>query len=187
MKTTSKILVAVIALFIIASSGAFAKGGGNNRLSIGLEVGLPMGDFGDAVNTGFGGSARYEMPMGDNLGLTGTVGYLSFGAKDVPAGISVSWSMIPIMVGAKYYFTEQQNEFYGAFALGITMSTVKATGSVMGIDISSSASESDLTFGPGVGYHLDNLDFGLNYNIISTEGSSSSYLGLRVAYVLGAK
>ena len=119
------VLVAGAMVLSLVSMNAKA-GGDNARLSIGAEVGLPMGNFGDAASTGFGGSVRYEMPMGDNLGLTGTVGFLTFSAK-TGGLISASYTMIPIMFGAKYYFTEQQNGFYGAFALGITMTTAKVT------------------------------------------------------------
>jgi len=172
MKTT-RILFAVIALFIISSSSVFAQ---NGRFSIGANVAMPMGDFGDAAGVGFGGSLRYEMPVGDNLGLTGTVGYLTFGGKDFFDGIN--FNLIPIMVGAKYYFTEQQNGFYAGIAVGMTSSSTSAEGS---------ESSTVFTWAPGIGYHLDNIDLGLDYNSYTKDEFTTSYLGLRLAYVFGAK
>jgi hypothetical protein len=199
---TKKFMYVLLAGALVASvvTKVSAKGGENGRLSIGAELALPMGTFGDAQGMGFGGSVRYEMPMGDNLGLMGTVGFLSFSGKDQTImGFTVkglSQTMIPIQVGAKYYFTEQQNGFYGSAELGIHMSsyTIPGTPAVMlgtvvliPATADTKKTSSDLSFAPGVGYHLDNLDFGLKYQIISTTGSSSSYLGVRVAYVLGSK
>lgn len=178
MKTMKKVLLAAVAVLTI-STASFAQSG---RFSIGAELGLPMGDFGDGFNTGFGGSLRYEMPMGDNIGLTGTVGYLMFSGKTpdgAPSGYDApSLSFIPIMLGAKYYLQEQQSGFYPAVAVGMTSWTSDAEGA---------ESNTDFTWAIGAGYHLDNLDFGLNYNSIATEGSATTYLGLRVAYVLGGK
>lgn len=209
MKTTSKILLAVIALFIISSSSVFAKkkshgSSSDGRFSIGAEVGLPMGNFGDFSNVGFGGSVRYEMPLSgsDNIALTGTAGYLSFSAKnsDASAGFSESVSLVPIMVGGKYYFTEQQNGFYVAVALGVTIGTFKETQpgtpavTYFGVVVypatpaeTVSTSQTNFTFAQGVGYALSNWDFSVNYNDVTATGGSLAYLGLRVAYVLGGK
>ncbi|MCX6290551.1 MAG: outer membrane beta-barrel protein [Bacteroidetes bacterium] len=193
---TKKLFTLLVAgaLVLTVVTKTNAKGGGENRLSIGAELALPMGTFGDMAGMGFGGSVRYEMPMGDNLGLTGTAGYLTFGGKSIDlivAKFSYTYSMIPIMVGAKYYFQEQQNGFYGMGQLGITMTSIKTESTISyfgtSTTVSATGSSSDLTFSPGVGYHLDNIDIGANYMIVSTAGASSSYLGVRLAYVLGSK
>ena len=177
-----------------------AKAGGDNgRFSIGAELGLPMGTFGDAQGIGFGGSLRYEMPMGDNLGLMATAGFLSFSAKDYSvAGFTIKGNtetVIPIQVGAKYYFTEQQNGFYGSVELGVHSSSVTIPGYegtviggvTYGAYPETKVTNTNLSYAPGVGYHLANLDLGLKYQIISGDGGSSSYLGVRIAYVLGEK
>jgi hypothetical protein len=183
-------VVLVSALFLsLVSIHANAAGGGNGRFSVGAELGLPMGDFGDAASTGFGGSLRYEMPMGDNLGLTATAGYLMFSGKTVEGVDMADWSMIPVQIGAKYYFQEQQTGFYGHVMIGIHSSTVKTPEyTIYGITIpSESVSETDFSYAPEVGYHLANIDIGLRYQMIATTGSTTSYLGLRLAYVFGEK
>ena len=147
----------------------------SGRLSLGAELGMPMGDFGDAASTGFGGSLRYEHPMGDNIGLGLTAGYLMFGGKDE----GPDWTMIPVQAFLKYYFMEQQSGFYGAAHIGIHSWSVDYE--------FGEASGSDLSYAPEVGYHLANIDIGLRYQMIASEGSTLSYLGLRLAYVFGGE
>ncbi len=200
MRTKNLLVIA----FVLMSSIAFAQSG---RFSLGAEVAIPGGDYGDNAGTGFGASLRYEMPLGDNLGLMGTVGYLTYGSKTVDFGGFGSYkytnSMIPIMVGAKYYFSEQQNGFYADLQLGLTMLTTKSSFEFGGTTTDDSQSASAFTWSPGIGYHLDNLDFGVGYYgfsytttvtttfmgvSTSTDVSASgSWIGIRAAYVFGSK
>jgi hypothetical protein len=211
MRTKKLSYVLVAGALLLAGFTNTAKASDNGRFSVGAELGLPMGTFGDASNVGFGGSLRYEMPMGDNLALMGTAGYLTFGGKEVTTGFagiasvtSKSTSgLIPIQVGAKYYFQEQQSGFYGMVQLGLTLinSSTDVTTDILGTKTTTSVSGNTSGFGyaPGVGYHLDNLDFGLSYQLFSQTVSSTvgtttveatsttGYLGLRIAYVFGEK
>jgi hypothetical protein len=197
------LLVVALVLF---SATTFAQ---NGRVSLGLELAIPGGDYGDNAGTGFGGSLRYEHPVGDNIGLMGTVGYLTYGKKELDFGYGVKAeytnSMIPIMVGGKYYFTDQQDGFYINLQLGLTMLTTKyeiPDYTVFGVTIPGSSetnSESAFTWSPGVGYALENLDFSVNYFAFSYEASSTingieyttdysgSWIGLRAAYVFGER
>lgn len=181
-KNLSLLFIAV-ACALLSTNVASAQ---NGRFSIGAEVSLPMGDFGDAVGIGVGGSLRYEIPMGDNLGLTATAGFLSFSAKETDG---ITETMIPVQLGAKYYFQEQQEGFYGMVEVGIHSMTIKTPAYDFGIIQipSESVSETDLSYAPEVGYHLANFDIGVRYQMIATTGSTTSYLGLRLAYVLGEK
>jgi hypothetical protein len=180
--------IAIMAVMAIGTSSVFAQ---DARFSVGAELALPMGDFGDAVGTGFGGSLRYESPIGDNLGFTITAGYLSFSGKDFDFGGTTvtgeSTYMIPIQAGLKYYFTDQQDGFYGQAELGVHM--YKATEVTIDLTTGSYSSEDKMkaafSYAPELGYHLANVDIGLRYQMVSTEGDASSYLGLRLAYVFG--
>ena len=71
---TKNLLVVVL---VLISAATFAQ---NGRFSVGAEVAIPGGDYSDNASTGFGGGLRYEMPMGDNLGLMATLSYLTFGS-----------------------------------------------------------------------------------------------------------
>ncbi|MCC6384745.1 MAG: outer membrane beta-barrel protein [Bacteroidia bacterium] len=189
-RTITKIFMAGALAFGMVS-GAFAQSG---RFSAGLELALPMGDFADAAGMGFGATLRYEYPLSDNLALTGDAGYLMFGKKSYSIGfgdVESKSSMIPVQVGAKYYFGEVQNGFYAGLLLGIHSISSKVTTpeyTFMNVTIpstSTSESTTKLSYAPQVGYHLANIDIGARYQMIATEGSTSSYLGIRLAYVFG--
>jgi hypothetical protein len=169
--TMKKILLtfAAVACLSIAS---FAQG----RFSVGAELALPQGDFGDGFGTGFGASVRYESPINDNISWMGTIGYIAFGEKD---NSGVTLSQIPIMAGAKYYFTESFGGFYAGAELGLSMGKVKFDG---GDD-----SSTDFGFAPQVGYHLGVIDISARYLIVSYDGDDANSVGLRVAYVFGGK
>jgi len=162
-----------------------------NRLSVGLEAGLPIGDFGDVTTFGIGASVGYEVPVGDNLGVVAQVGYLYFAGKDYSIGIAnidgPNWSVIPAQVGAKYYFTENQEGFYamglvGIHALSYTVPGFSATLPEVTV------SDTQLSFAPGLGYVVgENIDLALRYQIISGDGGSLSYMGVRAAYLFGSR
>ncbi|MFI5218668.1 MAG: outer membrane beta-barrel protein [Bacteroidia bacterium] len=193
MKLT-KIIMAVCIIALTAGTTMAQSG----RLSIGLEVAQPLGDFGDAGGTGFGGSLRYEFPMGDKLGLTLTAGYITFGGKDQEFGGQTfegpSISIIPVQAGLKFYFKEQQAGLYIMGEIG--MHSV-STGDVDGFE---GSSNTGISYAPAIGFHMAKIDIGLRYqffsqetsfddgagNIIS-ESSTEGYIGLRVAFVFGGE
>jgi hypothetical protein len=192
MKKTILLLIVLPALL---TTTAFAQ---NGRVSLGVELAIPGGDYGDNAETGFGASLRYEHPVGDNIGLMATVGYLTYGSKEVNFGTysyEYTNSIIPIMVGGKYYFMEQQDGFYVNLQLGLSMlaTTVEFN------DESETESESAFTWSPGIGYALENLDFSVNYfafnysqEVETFAGTieydySGSWIGVRAAYVFGSR
>jgi hypothetical protein len=164
----------VVMLALIAASASFASAQG--RFSLGAELALPMGDFGDFSGIGFGGTVRYEAPINDNLNWTGTAGYIGFGEKD-DSGLKIS--IIPIQGGLKYYFTESFNGFYGGADLGVNI--VKAKFDFAGESYSDS--ETKFGFAPQIGYHLSALDISARYQIIA----DFDYVGFRIAYVFGGE
>lgn len=187
----TKIFMAAAACLALTAGTTMAQ---NGRFSVGAELALPMGDFGDGYGIGFGGSLRYEHPIGDMMGLGLTAGYLTFSGKSIDDGFggtydNPSFSMIPVQAFFKYYFGEQQNGFYAMANLGVHNSRVKSPEiEILGVTYGGeTASSTDLSYAPELGYHLANLDLGLRYQIVSGDGSSSSYIGARIAYVFGEK
>lgn len=193
-KQFSRILMAAAAFIALTAGTTMAQ---NGRFSVGAELGLPLGDFGDGVGIGFGGSLRYELPIGDNMGITGTAGYMIFSGKDQDLGFGftiegANVSLIPIMAGFKYYFNEAQDGFYAMVELGVAISKA---------DVEGAESSTDFNYAPGIGYHMENLDFGLRYQLFSqettvvepitgtsvTSSTTQGFLGLRAAYVFGEK
>lgn len=169
-----------------------------NRLSLGAEIAVPMGDLSDATSIGFGATLGYEIPVGDNLGVIAQAGYMMFMGKDYEIGpITVegpNWAMIPAQVGAKYYFSDNQEGAYVLGLVGIHHSSYTIPSSsttILGVTVttpSQSYSDTNFSFAPGLGYIVgENLDLALRYQIISGDGSSSSYLGLRAAYMFGSR
>ncbi len=163
----------------------------SNQLSFGLDAGLPLGDFGDAASLIIGPSVGFELPVGDNLGVTAQLGYQIVTLKDDNPFID-SWSMIPVQLGLKYYLSEQQLGLYAHGQAGIHSTTIKtADFTILGVTVpGQSDSNTNFSYALGVGYQLEKLDIGLRYNAITPDGdapdgtSSSTYLGVRIAYVL---
>jgi hypothetical protein len=170
-----KLLLSIVAV-IALSSASFAQG----RFSIGPELALPMGDFGDGAGIGFGGTLRYEGTINDNLNWMGTAGYLTFGEKD-NSGLKVS--MIPVQAGVKYYFTESFSGFYGGAELGVHLVKSKIETEIFGVPYSASVSSTEFSFAPSLGYHLGAVDIALRYQIVA----DANYLGVRLAYVFGGE
>lgn len=176
-----------------------------SRFSAGLELAMPMGDFGDLVGFGFGGSLGYEIPVGDNLGVMAQAGYISFSAKDIeidlgPFGTTTvegkAVGAIPIQLGAKYYFSDNQEGAYLGVLTGVHL-------------ISSEGSDGSTDFGvaPLLGFMVgENIDIALRYQMLfhketievtdpftgtvlasSEESTTNSYLGVRAAYMFGSR
>ncbi len=144
-------------------------------LGVGGGIGLPMGNFGDAAEMGFGGLVRGEYPMGD-MNLTFTTGYLMFGGKEIGSPgfmIKTSWSAIPLLFGSKYYFGDG---LYGMAEVGLNMLTVKIEMDIFGAKGESEASESKIGYSAGVGYELPlgdamKLDLGVKYQALASDAS----------------
>ncbi|MFM9838794.1 MAG: hypothetical protein ACKVOQ_11055 [Cyclobacteriaceae bacterium] len=176
-----KIILSV--LFIVTVFGAaFSQDG---RFSGGLELGLPVGNFSDIANIGFGASGRYEAPIQDKLNWTGTIGFLSFGGKSISGFSYGSSTIIPIQGGIKYYLTESFNGFYVGGELGFSIATfsVPSFNTGFGTVGGGSTSATRFSIAPGAGYHLGNLDFSARFQVVS----DLNYFNIRAAYVLGGK
>jgi Outer membrane protein beta-barrel domain len=187
-----------------------------NRASAGLELGLPLGTFGTGSGFGIGATLGYELPVGDNLGLMAQLGYISFLGKDYtsvaivngfPSTVTVksdAAGMIPIQIGGKYYFTDNQEGFYVGALLGVHMQSVKE---VTGINLTTgefteeSKLKTNFSYAPLLGYMVtENIDIALRFQTLLYSVSSAdllgnsvsvttgySYMGLRAAYMFGER
>jgi hypothetical protein len=156
-------------------------------ISIGANVALPMGDWSDGANTGFGGTATYERSFTPNI--TGQVyaGYITFGGDELE-GFSYSYSMIPIMVGAKYFFQPSGKGFYGNALLGVHLFTadVSVPDEFEPYYSGGSETSTEFSFGIGAGYEVpvggkNAVDITAHYMLIS----DANYIGARIAYRFG--
>ncbi len=181
-----KVLVTIVALFLfVGISQAQKKMYGN----IGVNVALPMGNFGDVAGTGFGGTAQFEMEFMPQLYGTATAGYIKWGGKDFGT-FSYSYSAVPVLVGAKYFFMPAGG-FYGQAQLGlyffsadVTTPAVSVGGFSFGGDLGGSSSEFTLSLGAGYELPLSpklKLDLSGAYIIISDLG----HVGIRAGVKFG--
>src|SRR5215216_3257162 len=74
-----KKIILVFACIVSLSSVKAQQG--TNQIGVAADLGLPMGDFGDAFKTGFGGQVRGLFGVGTAGQITFTTGYSSFKAK----------------------------------------------------------------------------------------------------------
>jgi hypothetical protein len=175
MKTFLSILfVFFFSLGSINAQNKMALGGG-------LVVSLPMGDFGDAANTGFGGTAIFELGFMPQLVGIGQIGYIIYGTESD----AVDFSTIPLLVGVKYFFVPNVG-FYGMGEIGLNFfSTTVEIPSVFGFGGGSvSETSTEFTFVIGAGYSLPvgsnvYLDFNGTFNLISDFNTIQFWAGAK--------
>ena len=179
----------------LAVAGAATVNAQSPQVSLGVDLALPLGDFGEAYSLGVGPAAGFEFPVGDNIGLTAQLSYQFLTVDSELKDLVKSSSMLPAQVGVKYYFMDQQEAFYGHAQLGIHSNSVTTEdqeftflGQTTTIE-GETTSSTNFSWAIGAGYQLEKLDIGLRYNSISPDSDiegaeASSYIGLRVAYLI---
>ncbi|GBD91187.1 hypothetical protein BMS3Abin04_01913 [bacterium BMS3Abin04] len=156
-----------------------------------VVLALPLGSFGDANSIGFGGTATFMYRVINQLDLTGSIGYLRWGNKNVDG----SFSSIPLLFGARYYFQKGSITPYAGAELGLHFSsssielpTYSFGGQTFGGGTASgSSTDFGIGFGGGALFQASlnlTLDATLQYNLIASSGSAS-YLSLEVGVLFG--
>lgn len=127
--------------------------------SVGLELGIPTGDFASFNTVGFGGSGKIEIPATQKFYITATAGYTSFYLKDSyrnllrTIGLSTTPDgYIPLKVGGKYYFN---HALYAEGEIGASFGTNDRTSNYF-------------AYAPGVGTSIpiigkNAIDIGLRF------------------------
>ncbi len=75
-----KVLTVLFMVMLCVSVSNAQKG--KLAVSVGPEILIPGGDFGDLINTGFGATVRGEYILSKKLVGTVDVGYFTFGEGD---------------------------------------------------------------------------------------------------------
>lgn len=178
-----KLQILAIALFCIVTFSAKAQ------MNIGATVGitLPMGDFGNGLETGFGFNAIGKYNLSDNMAIGASVGYSSFGT----GSDNLSFGVIPVTGLLEFSFGSGALKPYIGADLGMYIFMTKFT--FMG----SSSSSTDAYFGlaPTGGIMFDitsNLSLigNLKYNMVFSKDAldrsqTSSWLGINAGISLG--
>jgi opacity protein-like surface antigen len=181
------LLVLFVTVFAVSFSNAQSKMGA----SVQGTLSFPTGDFGDGAGTGFGATGTFIYSVSPMLDVTGSVGYIKWGTKESIPGYEVSFSDIPILVGLRYAFGKGQFLPYGAAEVGLHMLSSSVKGNLYGFTVDQSDTETKFGIAPGVGFLYKfnpktSLDVNAKYNIIFTEGSSTTHLSVNagVAFAL---
>jgi hypothetical protein len=161
-----QLLVAVFVVFALVGSASAQPG--KISFGVGADVALPMSSgFSDTQGIGIGGTAKGYYIFNDMISFTATAGFMTFGGKDYSvAGQTVkagSWSMIPVMVGGRYYFGPAESKFrlYGAFEMGMIFGSYKTpsyTIPFFGTVGGGSVSTSDFSYQPQLGFEASKFD-----------------------------
>lgn len=164
--------LAIVAIAFTVNAQDKKKDAKEFKFSVGVEAGLPLGDFKETSSIGIGGSVMGEYAAAEAVGITISAGYITFSGKKIDLGGGLgsfkfgSASIVPVLAGVKYYFSEQ---FYGHAQLGMSFLNAGAG--------------SAFTYAPTVGFMAsENIDISLKYQAFSKGGGTTSFLGLRIAY-----
>jgi hypothetical protein len=163
----------LLILSLLLSTALFAQKPG---ISIGGNVYFPVGDWAELANIGYGGSVTYEHPLGK--GIAGVIysGYTYFGGDTE----NFSWTMVPLLAGAKFYFTPKQ-DWYAALLLGANFITAESSTSLGG-DVSASTTEFAGNF--NFGYEVKTSEKGaVDISAGFVYIDQLSYFGMRLAYI----
>ena len=154
------------------------------RLTLQAGIEVPTGDFANSALTGYGLNGTFEYWQNTPLAFTGSVGYNHFGASgDLPDNWDYSFTDVPVLLGIRYYLSRGDFHPYLGAELGLHFLTFSRTmvegNTTTTVDHSSSKFGLDPLF--GFRYHLSrttDLDFNLKYNIITTDGGNTDFLGV---------
>lgn len=148
----------------------------SEKLTLGFELGLPLGDFSTAYDTGTGVSLIYHKSIGTSTFFTGNLGYMRFTGKVRVGAANLKYKadMVPVKMGVKHYLTK---DFYGAAEMGAAISTGAQSRGVA------------FAYSPAIGRDFalgekSKLDLSLRYESWLKNGSSN-FLGLRTAFSFG--
>ncbi|MHA4807219.1 outer membrane beta-barrel protein [Flavitalea flava] len=145
----------------------------------GVNVALPIGSFHDSHTFGIGGELQGEYMFSENLSAVATTGYTSyfgksqtidFGAGPITAK-NPSVGLIPILVGARFYPSEQ---FFVGAQIGYGIFTGGGGGAPKGFE-----------YRPQVGFNAESFQLILHYDGVSVTGGTLSHLGLTGIYKFG--
>ncbi|GGA95249.1 hypothetical protein GCM10011511_18270 [Puia dinghuensis] len=148
---------------------------GDFTFSAGVQLALPTGNLNTTNSFGIGGIIQGEYAFTENVTGVATSGYTDFFGKSVDLGYGYTYKApavghIPVIVGARYYPSEQ-------FFFGAQIGFGDYTGG--------GASASGFEYRPQIGYNADQFQVILAYDGVSANGGSLTYLGLTALYKFG--
>ncbi|WP_262249081.1 hypothetical protein [Parapedobacter soli] len=175
-----KKLVFIIALTTCTYITASAQKG-DIHIGAGVDIGLPIGNFGDGYGIGFGASAKGLYGISEAGQVTLTLGFLRFGMKDDSDLVSGSTTLIPFLPGYRHRFGNLYAE--GQVGLTVLRTSIKFEDNDYGLgNLAGSSSATHLGYGIGGGYLIGPWDLGLRFQGVSGTGGSLDFIGAKIAY-----
>jgi outer membrane protein W len=185
MKKTFLAFLAIITLSFLAINESKAQ----MALGANLGASLPLGTFGDVYNLGLGGGVQGSYFLSPKFAVGLNISYYTFGAKNLPSGVSANYGILGFAPSAQYFFTEEGFRPYVGADLGYYSLSISGTG--LG---GASISKGYVGVTPQVGFLYDftsNLALNVNikYNLVLSDPSSLASLPVNVGilYTLGKK
>jgi|SRR5882757_6581538 len=191
MKTKHKVGLAALALLVFLAYAGKTRAQDapktpkqEFRLSVGPEIGIPVGSLNDAYNWNLGGSIQADIPIVQHLYVTVNAGYNNFFIKDdLKQQGGKNMQLIPVKAGLKYF--PVGDVFYVQGEAGVAFLANKS-------DLQANKSTA-FVYAPQIGALLklspkNYLDIGFRWESTASfydGGSYANFLGLRVAYSFG--
>lgn len=145
------------------------------NLNLGPEFALPVGNFGNTNNFGYGGSVQLAVPFGLRGFIIGHVGYTWHRGSRTDSSIAdrrfPNAQLIPYRAGYRFRLF---GDFYVAAQAGAMNRIIDGNGVTA------------FSYAGGIGIANRRVDFGLRYDR-STFGSALETFNLRLAYVFGTR
>jgi len=166
----------IILFFVCAVAMSAAKAQqGKNQIGIAAEAALPLGDFADSHKTGIGGSVKGLFGIGQAGQITFTTGYTSFKGEESTDDFKYTATIIPLLAGYRHNFTGglyvEPQLGYGIYGSKVEI-----------MDEDETDLEGAFTYAIGLGFAASGFDAGVRYQGASKDGSTTSFVGIRVGY-----
>jgi hypothetical protein len=159
-----KIIIGSFILLGAMPANAQKESDSKIKFNVAAELGLANGALGLTHSLGLGATAQIEYEINEKTRATAMSGIINYSGRSIDGTTKFSGlTAIPILVGAKYYFSDN---FYGAAQLGISLFS----------------GTSPLTYAPGVGFMInEKIEALVKYTGYANLGGA---FGVRVAYNL---
>ena len=160
-------LILFVLLFLIPCA-AFSQ----LKFGIGANASFPAGDLGDAVATGFGGTAMVKFGLIPLIDLTGGIEYIKFTGKDIAGGESDA-SAWGYLVGGRVNIIPPL--LYGGLELGAYSFNTEFSAPNLPTQ---EESNTEFSYAPMVGSQLGPIDANLRYVV----NNGSDFVSLRAMF-----
>lgn len=172
IRSTLRGLAAATVLLVAVSSTASAQAASGSRFGLSAGVALPMGDFGDAAETGIHVGGHWQTGLGEKLKLRINA---DIGRYGLPDGVDGNWMLIGGIANLVYPIATESG-FKPYLLGGVGMYNWK-----IDIDGLGSTDDTNVAFNFGGGFDWGTRYFTeIKYVMIDTEGTSINTLPVTI-------